>query len=76
MSPGHRLQLARLLGELAADIKRGDDIKATGDELRRARLIAADTSRQTGKNREKFLNGTNDHSYGVRCALAGIRSAK
>lgn len=45
-------------------------------ELVVARKIAADTSRQTGKNYAKFINGDYDHAYGVQCALAGMAAAR
>lgn len=42
-------------------------------DLEAARRIAANKSKQTGKNAEKFLNGSYDHAYGVQCVMAGIK---
>lgn len=63
----------RLLGALlrqAADIL--DPPVHLERDMEMARRLAADCSRQTGKNRDRILNGELDHSYGVRSAMAGL----
>jgi predicted phosphatase len=41
-----------------------------------ARKIAAEQSRQTGKNYAAFIEGRYDHAYGVRTAMAALKYAR
>ena len=41
--------------------------------LKLARVIAADRSKQTGKNRANFISGRYDHAYGVRTAMDALK---
>lgn len=40
--------------------------------IKLARIIAADKSKQTGKNRANFISGRYDRAYGVRVAMKAL----
>jgi hypothetical protein len=50
--------------------------RAPEADLQAARIIAANKSKQTGKNVQNFLSGRYDHAFGVQCVLAGMRHAR
>lgn len=49
-----------------------DNQRRASPDLVAARRIAADRSKQSGKNVANFLSGRYDHAFGIQCVLAGI----
>lgn len=57
----------------ALQVLRKEAAKTPSRDLRAARRIAGEQSRQTGMNYKNFESGRYDHAFGVRTALAAIK---